>query len=1357
MERKKFGEFVRGKRTSLGLSLREFGRRNGLDPGNLSKIERGVAPPPVREGVLNAYAKALRIPMGSQEWREFHELAAAETGRFPTDLQQSTLPAERRAAFRGLRGSKRRPWVNALLLEQWADTLEARSMLPQLVRRLVWATGVDVTWSAHPAGEQINREGYDGLTVAGGGSRFVPEGLTAWELSVERDVAQKARADLEKRTRSPRGLDPSASTFVVVTLRKWPNKDEWLRKQPKRGSWKDVRVYDSATLDEWLEQAPSVDAWLARELGIRPEGLSDVEEYWETLQTLTRPPFATEVFLASRQAEAGRIADWLEKEEDPVLTIAGSTAQDALDFLAAFAQSPRFSERASTRMVIVENREAWRQVAGAPSGGLILIPHPSWAVDDELIAEAVRLGHRVLIPTSRDPGERRGSLLLPSPDREELANALVKSGLEPDRAWELVRESRGRIGGLRRTLAPIHGTNSLPWQRKEFLPVMVPALLAGRWNGRIAGDSRILARLAEKDYAVVEELLEQARAGSDGPLIRTDDRWELAERAETWNSLARSLTSTQLGRFHEAVLEVLGTLAPSFRLPQEFWWGYLRVGVAEFSDGLKTGLAETLALLGTKHDVLPLECRRQAPAEIVVRELLHDQDWKRWFSLADQLPLLAEAAPDEFLGAADADLRRKQHSALREIFDPRRTASGAAHCRARFLAALEVLAWSPDRLGLVCEVLLELADQAPGREDLFGPSPEESFVTIFRPSRPRTAAAADVRLKVLRKVLRDQPTHSRWQLLASLLPNHEPIIAESIRPRFRDWAEGAQDDLVWVDARVELRELVAELLTHVTSIPQILCLLEILRFQSSECRKLIVEKVASSDLEALGGSPVEVVEAVRELVARHRMFKDRDWTLPEVELTGLEQAVSRWDCEDRAARVAWLFSGDWIAAVGLGLSPTDDQWPEEVEKERKRELRQLLEQSGWGSVERLIRASTAPSTIGAVLARLESHRVEALHLRELLGSDRKSREFSVGYVAARQRKDGWAWVEALPLKEWEADRSALLLHNLPFQPMTWEIAARAGDEIERLYWAGTPATSPSCDDSLLDQAISRLLKHGNAPTAIHLLWTSYKKHRTPPAQTVMETLEDFLKGPGHKTRLGIDTELASDLLRNLQTRLVNAEPGIDRNRLSALEWACLDLPGGRRVAPVTLHGKLSDDPEFFVEVMESAVAARPDSKNPVARSRHAFGLLISWKTIPGSRPGGELEEGRLSEWVERARAAASERGLLEPCDRWIGNVFAHSDRDADGAWPCVAIRDALEEIKTNQVFEGFRTGAFNKRGVVEKSPREGGLQERTLAKRYEADAKQTAAEWPRVAKVLRQIAEDFQRLAEREDDEARQW
>ena len=82
-----FGEFFKEKRIELGLTLREFCRKNGFDAGNMSRIERGLARAPQSSEIKAKYAAALGIKEGTDDWLTFFDLAAADLGQIPEDLQ----------------------------------------------------------------------------------------------------------------------------------------------------------------------------------------------------------------------------------------------------------------------------------------------------------------------------------------------------------------------------------------------------------------------------------------------------------------------------------------------------------------------------------------------------------------------------------------------------------------------------------------------------------------------------------------------------------------------------------------------------------------------------------------------------------------------------------------------------------------------------------------------------------------------------------------------------------------------------------------------------------------------------------------------------------------------------------------------------------------------------------------------------------------------------------------------------------------------------------------------------------------------------------------------------------------------
>lgn len=83
-----FGEMVRAKRKNMRLGLREFALRAEVDASNLSKMERGLIPPPQDHDLLGRICGALELEPGSDECTRLTDQAAAERGEIPKDLME---------------------------------------------------------------------------------------------------------------------------------------------------------------------------------------------------------------------------------------------------------------------------------------------------------------------------------------------------------------------------------------------------------------------------------------------------------------------------------------------------------------------------------------------------------------------------------------------------------------------------------------------------------------------------------------------------------------------------------------------------------------------------------------------------------------------------------------------------------------------------------------------------------------------------------------------------------------------------------------------------------------------------------------------------------------------------------------------------------------------------------------------------------------------------------------------------------------------------------------------------------------------------------------------------------------------
>ena len=120
-----FNTYIENKTDRLILD-----RLNGLDWLNtfeqykydISKIERGVAPPPQSKEKLEEYAGYLCIVKDSDDWYSFFDYAAASTGRIPPDvMNDDELVKKLPLVFRTLRGQK--------------PSIEQLNKLAEIVRR----------------------------------------------------------------------------------------------------------------------------------------------------------------------------------------------------------------------------------------------------------------------------------------------------------------------------------------------------------------------------------------------------------------------------------------------------------------------------------------------------------------------------------------------------------------------------------------------------------------------------------------------------------------------------------------------------------------------------------------------------------------------------------------------------------------------------------------------------------------------------------------------------------------------------------------------------------------------------------------------------------------------------------------------------------------------------------------------------------------------------------------------------------------------------------------------------------------------------------------------------------------------
>ncbi len=1247
-------------------------------------------------------------------------------------------------------------WITALKLEQWADSLPARAVLPQLLRRLVHAT-IDtssVQRAEFPSGEGIQRHGIDGATEVATGNAKVPVGRTAWEFGCDANISTKAEGDFAKRATD------SESSFIFVTPRKWTRKGDWCAEKRKSGAWRDVRAYDSADLEEWLELAPAVDIWLAHEMGLKPPGVCDLATHWKNLGAMLRLPLAPSLVLTDRNEAVNGLRDFLRGAPASIAIEAPSPAE-VVDFIAAWVAGLNEPEQSPVvaRAVIVEEREAWRTLA-ASGYPLILIVGPQLELESELVAEAVRQKHHVIIPASRQVSQRGNRVKLQRMFQSNLNQSLRAAGASDVEAPRIAREAGGNFTILKRMLSQSPTLTTPGWSIGGEASALAPLLLAGGWDDSNDADKTILERLAGRPYAELLALVNRLRVEKDAPVMRVGSSWTFVSRKDSWRLLHWALTSDVLGRFEAIAHEVLSEANPAYELSSdERYLAGVRGKSLKHSPALREGLAETLGLMGVCDEAAEVgdACDLHFHGARVVHRLLDGADWLRWASLASHLPDLAEAAPDDFLQAVENDLRREQPE-LFKLFAQEGDGFFAGSPHTGLLWALEVMAWDVKLFGRGVLALGRLAANDPGGR--LSNRPVNSLRDILLPWLPHTNTTVTDRLAVLARLLKQEPA-AGWKLLLALLPKHHDSSSGTYQPKWQSWIgqwNGSVTNKDYRDFVIGVADLLVAnassdfsrwegLAEHIDELPEV-------------ALDRVLAGICSLPREASNNKQrAQLWNLLRAEAKKHRAAQGIQWALPENIVAKLETTVATLTPEDAVERHSWLFASGVLFEVG--------HHGQEFEEREKllSDMRVSSVQDVWNSVGldgliELTRRANMPWGIGVAAERAQLPITEQMLLPFFTASELPQKQFALGFMGRRFDSRGWEWVRSLQMKGWSKEQAVAFLVILPFQPETWDFVKSFGNEIESLYWGQARSHSVRLSEEQVMFIVSKLREARRPFTVLDVVDGARHGGIKFSEDFLLSVLEDVVLGEEPAAEPAGNGVMFQHHLFELFTQL-QASAKTDETRLARLEWVCVKLLDEPSHQPVALHRQLSSDPKFFTEVISHLyrpAAQRGEPKktdDPTAAKigERAYHLLKNWARIPGVQPDGSIDATALREWLTKARAECASLDRSEVADIEIGETLAHAPHDVDGKWPCLAVRDAMEELNSEKMFHGFEISISNQRGCYSKSMTEGGAQERELAGKYQKLADSIRSGWPMVAASLQRIADRYLSQAKREDEQ----
>ena len=680
--------------------------------------------------------------------------------------------------------------IRAKQISQWAENIESRSRMAVLIRKLVHSTGVGVARVDFPGYDLSEQPGWDGYVESRGQTPWIPSGASGWELGTGGDAKGKANRDYGSRLQSVSVEERANHSFIFVTPHVWTDKVEWAREKNELGDWLEVRAYDASDLEQWIEQSIPAQVWIAEQLGIPVAGYRSLDECWIRWSKVTEPYLSRSLYDSAKRAHVEKLKNWLGSSPSAPMKIAADSKDEALAFLSCLADDEQpYDESWGSRTVVFDSVEALQKL-GLPLPGNLIAVSSSMDVEREL-ASLSRDIHCILV-RPRGLVDSEPGITLDRLNRDDFNAALDKMDIRNDAADRLDQESARSLTILRRRLSNLDIIRVPEWAREEHIAKqLAPMALIGAWVRGSRSDqeaAKVLARVS--DYESVESDVISLLRLEDSPVWRTGQHRGVVSKLDALFAIGKYITEEQLDDFFLLAEYVLSEVDPSLELPpNQQWAAALYEKEREHSDALRTGICETLALLAAygvdmfRRPGLEVEHR----VDRLVRDLIAPSEKGELLSLHSDLPNLAEAAPGVFLNLVEADLR-SDDPALHQLFSAEGDDLFSIHRHTGLLWALERLAWNPENLPRVANILAELhSAELPSN---LGNTPIATLRSIFRSWIPQTAATVEQRIKALEYLAKNYPEVG-WTLCIGQITLGSDYAVPNVRPRWRSDASGA--------------------------------------------------------------------------------------------------------------------------------------------------------------------------------------------------------------------------------------------------------------------------------------------------------------------------------------------------------------------------------------------------------------------------------------------------------------------------------------------------------------------------------------------------------------------------------------
>lgn len=993
---------------------------------------------------------------------------------------------------------------------------------------------------------------------------------------------------------------------------------------------------------------------------------------------------------------------------------------------------------------VVQSKEDWERLHHISASGNIYIP---WFYADEITA--IKDNTNIFVLSDELPAFSNDVIELRPRTHSTLAHCLHRAGLEINDANILIAETHGLYIPMKKKIF-----NGIYLKKPEWITglpdeIKKVCLLVGQWT-EADGDKAVIETLSGLKYDEFIKLVLPYTKGED-PFVHVVKRHQnktyfLACVENTWDYMTISVEDPMWQKFTQVFTEVLNEseglftysveerMAAQFKGEKLFW-----------SQSIRSGMIRTLIMKAYYRK--DEEC--QWALDKLVEEILgYVKNAEQWKYISSFFTDLCEVSPKAIIKRLQAELT--DSTGLLQLFE--KQSGDLMFGRNDYIKIL----WGAE------EFLVQKEFAADGLKWLLrldnlsyeykSNSPKDSISKVFFPWYNFSAFQTSEE-KIAAAEMAFAYDKNAWEHIYKMLAHHGGIIGELHSPRYRDY------ECVTVVSAAERQEVILSyielLIKHADFCPERWeKFLKVTDEMTPELRNRIFKAMLYEVSQMSDTEMIQVKNAIRDIIYRHRFFSSASWAMPEGEVLLYEELLSEIHTVQPEYEYEYLFRTDGKYPI-LRPIPYDREGKREennkiVQNLISEKLKEFQSLNLDLKILAYICGQAKSTTLGRNLALYWKNAEYDRNTFITLINSQKSGVMALDYY------QGFALKAAVSFEEVLKTANSLKCSD-EFIAGLYRVEAcyakdvpkvdSAGENIKRLFWMNPWIHI----GDHYEWALSECKRFGTIDSFVKLLYRIREQHNLNNESIYNYLLEIKMMKPGTDI-LNIEFYI-SELLKPLQAEYLSDSDKC--MKIAEIELIFSNVINWENMK--CFQAEIKSSPDLYAEMVSIIYKKENDEleNRELTEQEHNYisnihRVFDKAKFCP-AEINGEVNEEELKRWIERLVLLLKKNKQSGLLGFLLGRILSFSPVGRDNHRPCEAVREMIEIYADDSLISEYQVSIFNERGMHSPSA---GKEELRIAEKFKENAEYLSVKYPRTAEIYYGLYRSYKEDSDSERERA---